>query len=91
MSEASEESSHPASQIPTSKRNKYPVEKKKVYVSPDWVQSVLDGNQEESEDYMVLECASKHNVRMNDVRTAVKINFVLMQLSQNPTVRRRGD
>ena len=34
-----------------------PVEKKKVYVSPDWVQSVLDGNQEESEDYMVLECA----------------------------------
>lgn len=34
-----------------------PVEKKKVYVSPDWVQSVLDGNQEESEDYMILECA----------------------------------
>ena len=34
-----------------------PVEKKKVYVSPDWVQSVLDGNQEESKDYMVLECA----------------------------------
>ena len=26
-------------------------------MSPDWVQSVLDGNQEESEDYMVLECA----------------------------------
>lgn len=34
-----------------------PVEKKKVYVSSDWVQSVLDGNQEESKDYMVLECA----------------------------------
>lgn len=33
------------------------VDKKKVYVSPDWVQSVIDGNQEESEDYMILECA----------------------------------
>ncbi|MFT4105094.1 MAG: rhodanese-like domain-containing protein [Lacrimispora sp.] len=33
-----------------------PVDKKKVYVSPDWVQSVIDGNQEESSDYVILEC-----------------------------------
>lgn len=34
-----------------------PVEQKKVYVSPEWVQSVIDGNQKESEDYVILECA----------------------------------
>lgn len=34
-----------------------PVDQKKVYVSPDWVQSVIDGNQKESSDYMILECA----------------------------------
>lgn len=33
------------------------VDKKKVYVSPDWVQSVIDGNQVESGDYVILECA----------------------------------
>lgn len=32
-----------------------PVETNKVYVTPDWVQSVIDGNQEESEDYVILE------------------------------------
>lgn len=34
-----------------------PVDQKKVYVTPEWVQSVIDGNQEESEDYVILECA----------------------------------
>lgn len=34
-----------------------PVDKTKVYVTPDWVQSVIDGNQEESSDYVILECA----------------------------------
>ena len=34
-----------------------PVDQKKVYVSPDWVQSVIDGNQKESSDYVILECA----------------------------------
>lgn len=34
-----------------------PVDTKKVYVSPDWVQSVIDGNQEESSDYVILECS----------------------------------
>ena len=33
------------------------VDQTKVYVSPDWVQSVIDGNQEESSDYVILECA----------------------------------
>ena len=33
------------------------VEKTKVYVSPDWVQSVIDGNQAESSDYVILECS----------------------------------
>lgn len=33
------------------------VDKKKVYVSPEWVQSVIDGNQEESDDYVILECS----------------------------------
>lgn len=33
------------------------VDTKTVYVTPDWVQSVIDGNQEESSDYVILECA----------------------------------
>lgn len=33
------------------------VDKTKVYVSPDWVQSVIDGNQEQSSNYVILECA----------------------------------
>ena len=33
------------------------VDQRKVYVSPEWVQSVIEGKQEESEDYVVLECA----------------------------------
>ncbi|WP_099203367.1 sulfurtransferase [Miniphocaeibacter massiliensis] len=31
------------------------VEQKKVYVTPEWVKSVIDGNQEESKDYVILE------------------------------------
>lgn len=34
-----------------------PVDQTKVYVSPEWVQSVIDGNQEESSDYVILECS----------------------------------
>lgn len=34
-----------------------PVEQKKVYVTPQWVQSVIDGNQEESKDYIILNVA----------------------------------
>lgn len=34
-----------------------PVDQRKVYVSPEWVKSVIDGGQEESEDYVILECA----------------------------------
>ncbi len=33
------------------------VDTKKVYVSPEWVQSVIDGKQAESENYVILECA----------------------------------
>jgi len=33
------------------------VDTKKVYVSADWVQSVIDGNQAESDNYVILECA----------------------------------
>jgi len=33
------------------------VDTTKVYVSPDWVQSVIDGNQKESSNYVILECA----------------------------------
>lgn len=33
------------------------VEQKTVFVSPDWVQSVIDGQQEESENYVILEAA----------------------------------
>lgn len=32
-----------------------PVEQRKVYVTPDWVQSVIDGNQEGYEDYVIAE------------------------------------
>lgn len=31
------------------------VEQRKVYVTPDWVQSVIDGNQEGYEDYVIAE------------------------------------
>ena len=34
-----------------------PVDQKKVFVSPEWVQSVIDGDQAESENYVILECA----------------------------------
>lgn len=33
------------------------VEQKKVYVSPEWLQSVIAGNQKESSDYIILECS----------------------------------
>ena len=32
-----------------------PVEKIKVFVSPEWVKSVIDGKQEESKDFVILE------------------------------------
>lgn len=32
-----------------------PVEKTKVFVSPEWVKSVIDGKQEESKDFAILE------------------------------------
>ena len=34
-----------------------PVEKTKVFVGPEWVKSVMDGEQEESKDYVILEAA----------------------------------
>lgn len=34
-----------------------PVDTKKVYVSPEWIQSVIDENQEESKDYIIIECS----------------------------------
>ena len=33
------------------------VAKNKVFVTPDWVQSVIDGNQPESENYVILEAS----------------------------------
>ncbi len=33
------------------------VDTTKVFVSPEWVKSVIDGNQEESSDYVILECS----------------------------------
>ena len=33
------------------------VAKTKVFVSPEWIKSVMDGNQEESKDYVILEAA----------------------------------
>ena len=33
------------------------MEQKKIYVSPDWVKSVLDGKENESENYIILECS----------------------------------
>lgn len=33
------------------------VDTRKVYVTPQWVQSVIDGNQEESDNYIILECS----------------------------------
>lgn len=39
------------------KSNVKAVEQTKVYVSPEWVQSVIDGDQKESEDYVIVNCA----------------------------------
>lgn len=33
------------------------VEQKKVFVTPEWVKSVIDGNQDESDDYVILEAS----------------------------------
>lgn len=33
------------------------VDTKKVYVTPEWVKSVIDGNQKESENYIILEAS----------------------------------
>ena len=33
------------------------VAKNKVYVSPQWVESLINGEQEESMDYVILECS----------------------------------
>ena len=33
------------------------VEKRKVFVTPEWLKSVIDGNQEESKDYVILEAS----------------------------------
>lgn len=33
------------------------VDRTKVYVSPEWVKSVIDGDQKESKDYVILECS----------------------------------
>ncbi len=55
--EAEEETEEETEEAETAKTEADPVDKTKVYVSPDWVQSVLDGGQEESEDYVILECA----------------------------------
>ena len=32
-----------------------PAEQKKVFVTPEWVQSVIDGKEVESDNYMILE------------------------------------
>ena len=34
-----------------------PVAKTKVFVSPEWIKSVIDGGQEESKDYVIVEAA----------------------------------
>ncbi len=52
-----EEAEEETEEAETAKVEADPVDKTKVYVSPDWVQSVLDGGQEESKDYVILECA----------------------------------
>ncbi len=33
------------------------VDQRQVYVSPEWVQSVIKGEQEESSDYVIIECS----------------------------------
>ena len=37
--------------------NAAPVEKQRVYVSADWVKSVIDGNQSQSSNYVILEAS----------------------------------
>jgi thiosulfate/3-mercaptopyruvate sulfurtransferase len=41
----------------TSKVEAEAVDTKQVYVTPEWVQSVIDGNQDESDNYVILECS----------------------------------
>ncbi|MGC4018245.1 MAG: hypothetical protein QM793_02720 [Muricomes sp.] len=41
---------------------------KQVYVTPEWVQSVIDGNQEESDNYVILECSWGNRGRFTCIR-----------------------
>ena len=43
--------------IPEAEQTIASVEKTKVYVTPEWVKSVIDKNQPESENYIILEAA----------------------------------
>lgn len=49
--------SKPEEVIPTEKTSVEPVEKTKVFVPADWVKSVIDGNQSESENYVIIEAS----------------------------------
>lgn len=58
--EAGEGAKETESSVAGETEGKAPIEavaQKKVYVSPEWVQSVIAGEQKESEDYMILECS----------------------------------
>lgn len=52
MAEESSAAEEPATAAPVEA-----VDQQTVYVSPAWVQSVIDGQQPESENYLILECA----------------------------------
>lgn len=67
------------------------VAKTKVYVSPDWVQSVIDGNQDESDNYVILECAwgkqSQDKNYKNHIKGAVHMNTDDIEESENWDIR----
>lgn len=53
----SETSEKEKEEVKTSNVEAESVDTKKVFVTPQWVQSVIDNNQKESEDYVILECS----------------------------------
>lgn len=68
------------------------VKKTKVYVSPEWVQSVIGGEQKESEDYVILECAWGEEAddpayEEGHIKGAVHMNTDYVEAEENWNIR----
>ncbi len=68
------------------------VDTKKVFVAPEWVQSVIDGEQDESDDYVILECAWGETAddpayEEGHIKGALHMNTDYVEESENWNIR----